>query len=431
MKNKIITKTMCFAAIASLGLSACGSSQVVQDVAPPEEVAQVETPAEPEKEVEMMQTYKLEIGETAYDDLEQVGDGYYVYYSADSDLWGVLDAEGNEIIEPTYSWSNYDEATDCIILTEDTEAGYLSEIYDSKMNFIWSNEKYQQYYISEYNAPVVHLVDPATNSHQYFDLENDEKFIANINADNNDGFDYGFGYRQGFIMLNIKALYEDGFVVGIDKDGNTVENFKVDDRYINPLSALSTDGWMYGAAVTLERSTPLAGFYNYLSGEFVEKPESVENFAAFPVEGMNYCTSVNGYAFIAETLEDGETTTYQPLNIKESKISDVVYKSISFDDRDLILVQTLDDKWGYVDNDYNLVSELYDDACSFANGKAVVKKDGKIRIINSDFEDITDPEWNVEDIDSVSSNLFGACVVDRGEKMYIAKIVEGAEVPVE
>ena len=83
------------------------------------------------------------------------------------------------------------------------------------------------------------------------------------------------------------------------------------------------------------------------------------------------------------------------------------YKDISSEDGEIYLVQTQDDKWGYMNSDGELLA-TYDDAGSFIGKYAPVVKDGKAFLINKNFKRVSEKI----DADGVSSFDKGLYVIE-------------------
>ena len=77
------------------------------------------------------------------------------------------------------------------------------------------------------------------------------------------------------------------------------------------------------------------------------------------------------------------------------------------------------EKWGYLDENFQLVNDWYDDASSFSNGVALIKEDGKIYAVNEDFEKISDP------IEGDGASIWPGsdyAIFHKDDKKYIVEI---------
>lgn len=108
-------------------------------------------------------------------------------------------------------------------------------------------------------------------------------------------------------------------------------------------------------------------------------------------------------------------------------ISDT-YKHMSTEDGELYLVQTLDDKWGFMNANGELLA-TYDDAGAFIGKYAPVIKDGKAFLINRDFKRVSE-KIDAEGVGTIDKGLY--LVTINGEKYfmtYAAAQEEQAEQP--
>jgi hypothetical protein len=200
--------------------------------------------------------------------------------------------------------------------------------------------------------------------------------------------DAGFGslskcypFNHGYAVLGgtsgIMAI--DGEVKSFDASGGASMRFS---------SALSDNGWI---ATYLQQGneTVAFGFMNIDTGKFVicDGGGSCVTFG----HGGIYVPEINGYALINVSngervfdLEKGEYVSgvYQDIDISQYYDNDNV---------SLYLYETSDGKWGYLDENFNPVGELYDDATSFGSaGYAMITNNGESYFINSSFEQVSE-----------------------------------------
>ncbi len=95
-------------------------------------------------------------------------------------------------------------------------------------------------------------------------------------------------------------------------------------------------------------------------------------------------------------------------------ISDT-YKHMSTKDGELYLVQTLDDKWGFMNADGELLA-TYDDAGSFIGKYAPVIKDGKAFLINRDLKRVSE-KIDAESVRTIDKGLYYVTI--NGEKYFM------------
>jgi hypothetical protein len=106
--------------------------------------------------------------------------------------------------------------------------------------------------------------------------------------------------------------------------------------------------------------------------------------------GGIYVPEINGYALI--NVSNGERV----FDLEKGEFVSGVYQDIAINDYDkdnvsLYLYETSDGKWGYLDENFNPVGELYDDATSFGSaGYAMITNNGESYFINSSFEQVSE-----------------------------------------
>ena len=84
-----------------------------------------------------------------------------------------------------------------------------------------------------------------------------------------------------------------------------------------------------------------------------------------------------------------------------------------------LAVAKYEDKFGYVDENFNEYHFEYEKAYNFKDGEATVVKDGKVLIINSDFSVKAETDFtDVKADDYGFTNHFGKSVFKNGEKWY-------------
>ncbi len=92
------------------------------------------------------------------------------------------------------------------------------------------------------------------------------------------------------------------------------------------------------------------------------------------------------------------------VTIYDCKAVSDTYKYMSTKDGELYLVQTLDDKWGFMNADGELLA-TYDDAGSFIGKYAPVIKDGKAFLINRDLKRVSE-KIDAEGVGTIDKGLY-------------------------
>lgn len=108
-------------------------------------------------------------------------------------------------------------------------------------------------------------------------------------------------------------------------------------------------------------------------------------------------------------------------------VPDKNYEYIGSFSKEGLAVVKLDNKFGFIDKEFNESNIIYEFASSFNNGVAVVKKDGKYKIIDTEFNIITDYDYDgviKDELNFVSS--FGVLFLKKGNK-YLMVNTKGEE----
>lgn len=165
---------------------------------------------------------------------------------------------------------------------------------------------------------------------------------------------------------------------------------------------------------------------DYLGYSYWEEPNLSWSVCRFFYNG-NYCYS-NGTIMSVKLDRDGEVSYYLlDLNRLEVIINEYWSTTVNVTE-DTILASkdyidigpstywlfSEDGRWGYMDHSGNVIG-IFDDACTFYTGKAMVVKDGNAYFID---EDMNLSEWNIP-AESVTNHLEIVSVkTEDGEKCY-------------
>lgn len=122
-----------------------------------------------------------------------------------------------------------------------------------------------------------------------------------------------------------------------------------------------------------------------------------------------------GLALMQISNEAGDNGLYAVTTLSDT------YKDISSEDGEIYLVQTQDDKWGYINSDGELLA-TYDDAGSFIGKYAPVVKDGKAFLINRNFKRVSE----MIDADGVRSCDKGLYVIELDGEYSFMTYADGA-----
>lgn len=175
-----------------------------------------------------------------------------------------------------------------------------------------------------------------------------------------------------------------------------------------------------------EKLNTLAGGYQALSGEYESISVSCngymrvtydEKYGMLDSEGHKVINpqydaiglfGTNGFA----PVKDGENWYYIDTNNYKRRMPDEPYDSLGVVSQGILPAEK-EGKWGYLNEDFQQVSELeYDGATPFLNGIAAVKKGEKWALINNEMEIFTDYVF-----DEVVTDEWGFC--SRNEVVFV------------
>ncbi len=120
--------------------------------------------------------------------------------------------------------------------------------------------------------------------------------------------------------------------------------------------------------------------------------------------------SVNDYKAVVEAKDyEGNSLGYMLLPLEgetyvENYTTQMNYKYIGYDYGGIYLVQTDDDKWGYINAEGELLA-TYDNAGDFMGNYAPVVKDGKAFLINKSFKRVSE-EIDAESVFTMDKELY-------------------------
>lgn len=338
------------------------------------------------------------------------------------ELWGLMDYEGNVLVQPKYSdfWSSPNDHGYTIL--GDNEKLY---VFDSKGNECLSFSRATCTGLSIGESDIV----AAT----YVNMDNWTVRVSYVYPDGTILYDSGEieGEVGGAVPFNGEKAYfyipsdEDLFwVYELTKDGTATRSGggTVLPNYA-PMGVMA-DGYYVGNQIwmiDIALVQPSTGIY---SGNLMIEYVDLQNYKINGAWAYNYGT----YGVVG-TIYDSE---YQVLDEKDylfdfNKISynsqtnelsgyTAVYDTIYFDDFQYLAVQDGDD-WFYIDYDGNVVSQTYYMATTFNNqGYALVMEEsGTAYVINSAFEKV----HTLSDVIEVGFNDDTFCVVDVENNKYI------------
>ncbi len=230
----------------------------------------------------------------------------------------------------------------------------------------------------------------------------------------------------------------DAEVYGIDKKGKTT---KLYNETVNGwgLDGTTENGCMFG---TQKYTHITSGEYEIISLSFMkhiycEDTDELstfvcdetsmnglfyvydgDGFGSQPISSLKskiYGTKAIAYAEPSYKATDDWFGTYALIDVKTGeKIGDYEYmKYMSTEDGKMYLVQTADDKWGFM-NSKGKVLRTYDDASSFVGDYAPVVKDGKAFLIDRSMKRVSE-KIDADSVGTIDDNLFW---IQKGDEYY-------------
>lgn len=183
----------------------------------------------------------------------------------------------------------------------------------------------------------------------------------------------------------------------------------------------------------LETGTFTDTYFSGLINPFFRNSEGSTRMA---VEGHAYGYNMNNIyklsddRYVAEYIYNGSVdevkefsdTAYRLLDGDLNTLDNWdCYKDMGWHNSDIILVQTADDKWGYINTDGELLA-TFDDASEFKGKYAPVVKDGKAFLINKDMKRVSE-KIDADGVYTLDKDLFSVLVDD--EVFLMTYAVEG------
>ncbi len=135
-----------------------------------------------------------------------------------------------------------------------------------------------------------------------------------------------------------------------------------------------------------------------------------------------------GKKFIVHFM-NGDKSAYALIDITTGKISSDIYLSMSTNDGKKYLVQTLDGKWGFMNNKGKLL-KTYDDASEFKGEYAPVVKDGKGFLIDRDLKRVSE-KIDADGCVTLTDGLYQFIQGDRALAVTFVEEPEESSEPVE
>lgn len=434
MKKKIIASVICTFMAFSI-LIGCGQkdntdlkdtqeNEIQSNDEKPEGLNETST----EIESEQIAMTKVSVSDWGYQSISYISDEYLLAY--DGEKYFLIDYDGNPVSEDKFNFEKdgdgFDIKWDSVYT--DLQGGAFSAIVLNEggtySNCLFDNElkaliigRDLGCYFADYRDDIVEAIFPEGVEYPngaYAFLTIDSTQITSMEiADGNYKVVSPMSYGFSTIMYSTYvAKGKDGVEIGntnwlkkITSTGETNHSYIYDDYKIVPMyNSVNKDGWLYAvlgvkvgkkfsAGIDADGNKLDGGFYNINTGEFVVVPNSMGCDFVREENGCGTCTVIDHWAVISvEKDADGNITAYKVFDLSTGEYSsDNRYKRVFLAHEDKILVQSLDDKWGYLDSsDMSECSDWYDDATQFCGDYAMVNIDGQEFVINKDMQIVSE-----------------------------------------
>ena len=359
--------------------------------------------------------------------------------------WGAVKTDGTIIVP--FEYNNIHSATkDGYILAENFSSDEIEHTYylfDSTGKLTYQSTAQMPHYDEEYE--------------EYLDLVGEEVLeysegilLTRTNYNGGDFFaDYTLNLRKadGTLIKSFDNVlgysgYTDGylalsFTTDDDSENVFIVNTKGEILYSKDLWG---NDWMPPKIFQMSMKKGIAGGYFYMgdvTNEVRLISKDLNTAYSFYLESCYVC-DYYGTKAIFETWDDepyyvlGDITMIEEDEYGDKRfttesaavISQYKYDSMSFasyfgNPVNYALVSR-DSKWGFLSLD-GKTEVLYDDAGDFYYGKAIVKQDGEIFVINENFEKVSSSITGYDSVASIGEDIY---IVRKGDVCHIAVLTK-------
>lgn len=342
-------------------------------------------------------------------------DEKYLLFEED-EKYGVIDYEGNVVLAAEYNYCDNTLENGAIKFSKVISDGIESVLYDADMNILFTNTEYPEYQIVSYYEDVLCMKNSDWTSAIYLDGAKGFEEIIVMNDSTLHGFMYANDFHNNYATIFSKYYYaEKTYANLLDRNGNllclSTDKYDIvtpwEGQYIN------NDGWTICTLWDKETETEVTDdeqvkdihFYNVKTNDLVDCPFSSVYRQSEEKNGTSFETViVDGFVVGTNDFVEGKkgcVCTYTSTDETEKYVYDIVnqkymttepYSYISLEKQDeKYLYSNMEGKWGYLDEEFKPLGDIYDDASAFLNGYAAINENGEEYIIDSNFEKITEP----------------------------------------
>ncbi len=367
--------------------------------APTQSQTQAPTQSQTQAPTQAKKNVKTTFLSWSYKSISAAGNGYYIV-SDDNTNYKLINTAGNTIksgIKDYYTalhkGAYYMEYSDG-----------RQELYNSSHSLIWSNTgNYAGYKYESYSEGILVLYDSSVGMifgrYTIINVEQNMKVICAITEHKLNEYTMAYAYAtvgpcvNGYLNItgaSANGLPESKSVLAMDKAGNFITSSEELESLgsdadgngwilVSDASGVSSDKYLYNLKTKEKRKA------TYITQLMAGSGFKWKNY--IPVNGGRV-HALNGYMFIApyDKADDKDWSVY---NYLQDKVV-ATFDSITLDDYSSgKMLVSKNGKWGYADKNFN-VSVWYDDAAAFSNGYAIIKKNGKLYVVDTSMQIVSE-----------------------------------------
>lgn len=361
----------------------------------------------------------IHVSNGKYDGLWALTEEFLLF--KENDLLGVMDKDENVILPASYMYSYTHFQDNAFTLYNIDNDLYDVKLFDKDLKVIY--EEQGEYYITDYFDGVVGLSSSESNSRKYLDAENGFSIIAVLDENTVPGYEWSSACNNGIIVISSYMYGVDGFINYMDKEGNIQPLPMFEDGTFakSRSNAVNSEGWfaLDKCDLSIEKDV-MCGFYNINTGIFVESPIYGASYGYHEdSSGVDNCTVINEKITVVQE-KNNNSSLYAVYDLTQKKyLTEELYLYIELSDNPVLLYQNTEEQWGYVDSDFNLIGEIYEDASNFQDGYALIHTNGAEYFINDKLEIVSEPLEG----EAAGTMGFGFYKIQTGENYYFVYIV--------
>ncbi len=365
-------------------------------------------------------------GMTKYSSL---GDGYILYYDDSNYIRGIVHLEKNDNGELTYTdvetdldfsknitwWSGESEylqlserdtennVTKRHVVHIDKANNKATTVYTPPVD--WCYTRGDGYSICQDNGPFLKVYEPDGTVHEIGMMDGFRFYTYAISDLNGKYVGYALSLSDSDPDVRIESpaygTTRDIIFYGIGKDGSRNKLYVAKNVIDCDFCAIGSNYFVINEQYVNDAESPLSGRWTlYLT----EEDKVVNNFNFWGSSGGNRIYNNK----LMKTRPEGESNmTAGLIDVTTNEYcNDNGYLYIGTEDEGkTYLVESMDEKWGFLDADGNEIGEWFDDAGEFRGDYAPVIKDGKAYLVDRNFNRVSEMV-NANEVETYSDDMF-------------------------